>query len=551
MRPPRAALLLLAAVVAFARAASAQQQVTGTVRDSASRQPVPGAVVTVLDSLGRALERGTTDQRGQFRVAAPAEGRRIRVLRLGFRPRELALSRERGAPGDVVMVAIPILLDQVRVTAAASCPRRDDRASALALLEQVRAGLLSTVVARTENTARMTRLLFQRRFDGSGDRVLEQTIRIDSATLATGPFGAARSAAAFIRDGFMEESGGIRTFFAPDADVLIDDAFATGYCFHVADPAPARPNQIGLGFRAAGRRRGRVDVDGALWIDTTARALVDLEFRYVGLDRDLEARRPGGRIHFRELANGVVLVDRWALRLVGVTYDTILPSGNPGDTDVRAVPRLHVYEVGGELARARWPDGFTWRASLGTLRVQATRRGQPAPGTVVRLLGTGYEGTADASGTIEIDALLPGRYAASIADPRLEALGVPLPTPLAFTAARDSVVQASIEAETAEDFVERRCLAERGVAGQAWVLGRVVTHDGRPAAGARWAIRDRSTGSVFADHGRAYDDGLFQWCRLPLGATVQVDARQGDRRAMAVRPLTDRLTLVLLRLDAR
>ena len=45
-------------------------------------------------------------------------------------------------------------------------------------------------------------------------------------------------------------------------------------------------------------------------------ALRDLEFRYVGLDKQVSALAPGGRLSFREVANGITLVDRWALRLV-------------------------------------------------------------------------------------------------------------------------------------------------------------------------------------------------------------------------------------------
>jgi hypothetical protein len=36
-------------------------------------------------------------------------------------------------------------------------------------------------------------------------------------------------------------------FFAPDADVLLDDGFAVGYCFRVATAGRDR-NQIGLAF---------------------------------------------------------------------------------------------------------------------------------------------------------------------------------------------------------------------------------------------------------------------------------------------------------------
>ena len=79
----------------------------------------------------------------------------------------------------------------------------------------------------------------------------------------------------------------------------------TAYCFHIADSDPARPNQIGLGFVSGTRRSNRIDIEGTLWVDTVARALHDIDFRYVGLSRRVEAVGSGGRISFREMPNGV------------------------------------------------------------------------------------------------------------------------------------------------------------------------------------------------------------------------------------------------------
>src|SRR5258705_13046414 len=219
-RVMRAALLLLV-VAAYVRRLPGQQEPTqpvlGIVRDSAGQQPLPGAVVLLLNSLGQTVGRSTTDQRGQFRVPTPSDARRIRILRLGFRPQERAVpAGGAGMHAEVSLVSIPFLLEQVRVTAGASCPRRPDRAAALALLDQVRAGLLGTVVARAQNRARTTRLLFERRLDGVSDRVVSQSVRVKIATGADRPFGAALSGLAFVRQGFLEDS--TNTFFGPDAE---------------------------------------------------------------------------------------------------------------------------------------------------------------------------------------------------------------------------------------------------------------------------------------------------------------------------------------------
>ena len=292
----------------------AAQDITGTVRDSASGLPVRGAVIVVLDSINRALSSALSNERGQYRVAYSGNARRLRAVRLGFRPRELPLSPSTQRL-DIVMVSIPFLLEPVRIVASARCPKRDDRAAALSLLEQARAGLLATVVARSTNTANMTRLVFERAMDGTSDRISHQTVQIKYGATKES-FTAAYGAADFVNQGFREDSAETQIYYAPDAEVLLDDGFAAGYCFHIMDPERRPPSWIGLAFKSADSRRGRIDIDGALWIDTVARALVDIQFRYVGLPAAVDVYRPGGRVSFREMANGVVLVDQFLLRLV-------------------------------------------------------------------------------------------------------------------------------------------------------------------------------------------------------------------------------------------
>ncbi len=71
--------------------------VTGVVRDSATRQPLTGAVILLRDSLDRTVGQGVTDERGRYHLAGSAAARRIRVLRMGFQPAEALLSPP-GAP---------------------------------------------------------------------------------------------------------------------------------------------------------------------------------------------------------------------------------------------------------------------------------------------------------------------------------------------------------------------------------------------------------------------------------------------------------------------
>jgi hypothetical protein len=73
------ALLALAATLGTTAAA---QELRGTVRDSASGLPIPGAVLVLHDAAGNVIARNITSDRGQYRVVLRPEARRIQVLRL-------------------------------------------------------------------------------------------------------------------------------------------------------------------------------------------------------------------------------------------------------------------------------------------------------------------------------------------------------------------------------------------------------------------------------------------------------------------------------------
>jgi hypothetical protein len=529
-----AGVLLLVGITARAPHLSAQV-VTGTVRDSASRLPLPNTRVLVLDPTGRASAQSTTDQQGRFRLS-PWTGRaaarsantlRLRVLRMGFRPRELPLARASASePFDVSLVSFPIVLEEYKVEAV-TCPKRPDRAAALAVLQQARMALFTTVLARSQSSAQMTRLLYDRRVENRTGRILSQSVRTKITSATSEPFSAARSAAAFDRSGFRRDSSDAHTYVGPDAESLLDEEFTQRYCFKINPPNTARPEVVALGFEPVEREDGRIDMTGTVWIDTLSRVLQDLTFRYVGLDRETSALQPEGRLSFRELPNGVVIIDRWSLRLAG---DRAQAGG--------ATP-----EIGGEIARATWPDGSSWNAPLGTVRLHVVdHQGRPATAAAVQLIDTDYPVAMDSSGNVELSGLLPGPYIATVRDPRLVSLGIPAPTAtLHFTAARDSTKEALLEVETADDFARRRCGADMSAGSRAWILGRVVTPDGQPVRDARWSIRDEF-GTTVVEDGKVDEDGLFHWCRLPMKARITIDVWRDTRRVSASRIVMEPVT---------
>jgi hypothetical protein len=513
-----AALLIL-----VSRAVSAQD-VRGIVSDSATGRPLGGAVVALLDSTGVSLSRSITSERGVYRVSATPAARTMRVVRIGFRPYTAPYAG--AAELNVVMSPIAPTLDKVEIQAAGNCPRRSDRLAALSLLQQARAGLLTAIVAREAKPATMVRLMFERTMDG--DRIAHQSVRVDSSEVVHQSFTAVRSGSDFVRRGFLIASTTNATYLAPDAETLVDDGFAAGYCFHIADRDRKRPTEVGLAFQPASRQRDRIDVEGILWIDTVARALRNIEFKYVGLASDLNAAHPGGDIHFREMGNGVVLIDRWSLRLPTPRADT---SDVSGHQRIRAWYGIH--ESGGEVALAGWPDGYTWKASLGTLRAQVLDyRRNLVRGVVVRLHDTDYIASPSARGIIEIPNLLPGPYTAVVIDSLLGKLGITVPTSLRFNADRDSLIQGSFTLPRSEDDVRDACIHPGANESLPILKVSVTTPDGRAVPHANVRIeRDYGVDWMILTETRRTDDaGMFESClRYRGGDSFQVYAwRDGE-----------------------
>jgi hypothetical protein len=493
------------------------QELRGVVRDSASRRPIAGAVLVLMDSSGATLGRNITNDRGAYRIALSPRIRRMQVLRIGFRPRDLRVPTiDTGvATLDVTLVALPTLLEPVLVSDRSRCPRRADRAATFALWEQARVGLLATIVARQANPASFVRLRFDRRMKDGGDEIRSQSVWMDS-TSTTRPFVAWRTASEFVERGFMADSSGHALYAGPDADVLLDPAFVDGYCYHIADPDRTRPNEIGLAFAPASRKRGRIDIEGAVWIDSTTRTLTHIAYRYIGMDPQIARLDPGGVIGFRPMTNGTVMIDRWHIRVV--VPDT---SGSTVVGVIRGLP-LETRQIGGEVATATWNDGLVWKNSLGGLRGRVV----PAEsGTMVRLINTPYETTTDSAGSFEMSNLLPGPYTVAVVDPRLVDVGIVLKTGIAFTAVRDSTLSILVEVPSAERYMAGVCEGDGGNKAKAVLTARVKLPNGLPAPDASITVRRaRSSGNAHPAEGKTDKNGLYHLCGAPIGVMLEIRA---------------------------
>lgn len=421
----------------------------------------------------------------------------------------------------------------------------------------MRTGLLQTIVAREQLTGTFAAATFQRTLDNS-DAVTAQSIRLKAGQSGTS-FAAARSPRDFIRLGFIQEDG----LYAPDADVLLHPDFQAGYCFSIAGRDRRRPTQVGLRFAPPRVATGISQIDGTLWIDTAARVLKDMQFRYLGMGPLVERRRPGGRISFRTMPNGMVVIDDWALR--GVATDAYQAFGNPATGNrqrdqarQRMLQRYYTtFETGGELLHARWnpPDSAQWDATNAILTLRLTdKRGRPVAERAVVLDSTDYRATTDSAGVAMIHDLLPGPYQANVEDTLLATLGGDVRGALEFRIARGKSLDTTLKVSTARDLVEDAC-------GDKWadtltrvVIARVINHDGKSLKRGRWQTADGTFGFTDADGvmSACVPGVLDQATGVPRAATFVLIAlserEDGKEPRMAPLTLTERITVIRLQL---
>ncbi|HEY2378700.1 MAG TPA: SusC/RagA family TonB-linked outer membrane protein [Gemmatimonadaceae bacterium] len=105
---------LLALVLAPAALLAQQRRLTGAVRVEGTAEPIPAAIISVLNGTGATQ----TDEQGRFALVIPSGGQRLRVRALGYGAREIA------APAadtlTIFLSRAALTLDQVVVTGQAT-----------------------------------------------------------------------------------------------------------------------------------------------------------------------------------------------------------------------------------------------------------------------------------------------------------------------------------------------------------------------------------------------------------------------------------------------
>lgn len=545
---------IVAAFLMVAGRSARAQTVNGVVVMPDSTTPVAGVIVQALDAKGTTLARALTTSRGTFvlRLAAPGAVD-LQVLRIGYRPlKGPALTVGTGAmvTARIVYAAQAISLAAMDVRERETCRVQSDSGLMVARLwEEARKAMLASQLTSGDAPLFAEWIEYDRTLDSTSRTVRRQRVRT-SRNATTHAF---RSVPADLlkTSGYVVMNDDETNYYAPDADVLLSDAFVNSHCFHlVAPPKTESQQRIGVAFTPTRERRDMKEIEGTLWIDRGSAELRTLEFRYLNLADAAAPARPGGDVQFLRLVDGNWLVSKWALRMPQLYLKPRASGGgnqNPlGGTNRVALQAVQV--TGGEVLRALRHDSLVYKAVGAGIIVQII-----APDTLVRLAGarvdldgTDYFGIADASGRVTISPVLAGRYMARVHTPMMDSLGIP-------SAARE--VEAHLEAHvdsltlpTAKSVLASACPPDSIRGAEGMLHGWVKTQKAQAVPHAPVTITWKDNfGMVKGDDGMhlsygaktllamTSDGGYWRACGLPQETlfTVQVVSDSGSDMQVA------------------
>lgn len=520
---PALALLLLAPDVLVA------QGLVGAVRDQATLQPIPGAMVSLIQgdlSTGRLF---LTGQDGRFQLRTPGPGvYRVRVERIGFARTEsdpVVIEEGQTRTQDVYVGSEAIRLEGIDVSAGPrQCSLRgDDVGATQTLWDEARKALDAARWTEREAGLRFQVVQRTRSLDAGGRRVENEDRNV--ATVFGGNPVRTLPPENLAEGGYVREVEGFIHYYGPDAAVLLSDAFLNTHCFRIVDGPEGETHLVGLEFEPVGTRNP--DIEGVLWMDRATARLERVEFRYTGLGRRPGTDQARGQVRFAELSDGRWIVRDWWIRapllglsrqwVAGERRDRVMVTGvqETGSEVVSASGRLVSWH-----ADVAWGhvEGVVWDSVSGTALADA----EVALGGRIRLT------RSDARGRFQLDDVAPGTYWLRFDHPVLDTLGVD-PLWQEVIVRPDSVTHVDLGVPSRMSILALRC------PGGAVVVGTVTDGEGGVGVpGAALTAAGADDGDAGPLTATTTPEGHYWLCGPRRTGTLRLMARLGTLASESV-----------------
>jgi hypothetical protein len=514
-----AALLLSASV-------AAAQSVEVRVRADSSGQAVPGAIVRVIGTDGTVVRQGLASEAGRLVLTLPEAGTyRLRVDAIGYRRteiegvtigagesvrRELTISRE--------VTRLPTLV----VNASSRCATElDEGTLAFALWQDVQTAL--TVVSLTaEEPERLRMTEWERTTSLTGAVLEERAVRV---RLTSGNPYTTISPKALEIGGFVQRLDDSVSYFAPDAALLLSDAFVRTHCFRAVVPRDRNDPLLGLGFEPVGDRRVP-DITGVLWVDAVSRELRHIEFNYTGLSGAEKAARPGGQTRFARLPDGRWIVDDWVIRMprLEVTRKPATGGGTAWSQKLAGYT-----ERGGRVERVAAPAPLAVTPALLVGSFWDSLTQAPLAGAMVRVAGVADTAWSDDQGRVRAELPVGGTRLVTVSHPKLGLVADRSVQTVALVPGKETRIEVAVPSLSA--FTGLFC--SPAAAGNAGLLG-ITYLDAVPttdmAVRVTWLARTGTSTLQYRNAtGKSGARGLFTFCVLPVGQQLRVEMLAGTQ----------------------
>lgn len=541
----RRAVLLLAFALLSAVAADVASGQTVLVRalHLGTSEPVVGALAHLMDGAGDPVRSSLTDDRGRALFLGISAGSyRVRVEMIGMATAEtelLDVSRGATLTPLVRLERRAIELEGLNVALASGrCTVRpgDEGALVARMWDEARKALSVASLAEERSYFRYETIRYERQLDRDTGVVLSEERDRQDRYLET-PYKS-YPATDLVENGFVQDDGLNDVYMAPDATVLLSDAFLDTHCFHLADGGDGPGDPVGLGFRPTGEDRSVPDIAGTMWIDPASAELRWLEFTYRHLEPERTTSQVGGRVDFERLDDGRVIVREWWIRMPIMGRQTDVTGRSR-----QFIARYH--QTGGIVVAARAAGGRRLSGSAGTGGVEGVVRdsvGVPVQGARVQVVGSNQAVYSNAQGRFGITGLPEGRYQVEVRGTGLEPAGF-TSVPVTRDVIPGEMSSVEFHLPSMADLLFDQCRGEPRQEGAAALAGIVYDATGLPVPEANVRVVWRRYDFSGVLQGRRPSDlrgsgetlerttdslGRFRFCDVPVEVPLELSASASD-----------------------
>jgi hypothetical protein len=207
---------------------------------------IAGAIVVLLDSTGRRVVQGLTDDLGRITLTAPVTAMyRVKADRIGHPG--ITTDPFNSASTATLTLEMPgdrFELPEIAVSGSSVCGRSENAETAQ-LWEEIRKALSASQITSASQSVELSVRRFVRSRSLGGQLRKDSTTR--TFTTRISPFVTA-DPASLVRAGYIQGSGNDIRFLGPDAHVLLSDDFLDTHCFRMVRAEKDMPGAVGLGF---------------------------------------------------------------------------------------------------------------------------------------------------------------------------------------------------------------------------------------------------------------------------------------------------------------